>query len=81
MNVQLIIISGWTVDPFGLSSVTAKINKLFKMDYHVISRISFEVKDKMKADGNLEFLWKFDPTHSDEKHQIFTHVWYGLYCP
>ncbi len=35
------------------------------------------MKDKLKADHSLDFLWKFDPT-SDKK--IFTHVWWDLYC-
>jgi hypothetical protein len=72
--------TGWTVDPFGVSSVTAKINKAFRQDYHVVSRLSFEVKDKMKKDGDLDFLWRFDPTHDDDKHQILTHVWWDMYC-
>jgi lysosomal alpha-mannosidase len=72
--------TGWTNDTIGLSSITAKINKLCKMDYHVITRVTFEVKQKLSDEANLDFLWKFDSTHNDTKHQLFTHIWHDGYC-
>jgi hypothetical protein len=70
---------GWTIDPFGLSSVTAKINHEFKEDYHVIVRVSYEIKQQLINDRSLEFLWRYDPTRNDSMHQIFTHVTYEGY--
>jgi hypothetical protein len=34
----------------------------------------------MIKDQSLNFLWRFDPTHDDAAHQVFTHVWYDGYC-
>jgi alpha-mannosidase len=70
---------GWTIDPFGLSSVTPKINHEFKEDYHVIVRVSYERKKQLIDDRSLEFLWRYDPVHNDSKHEIFTHVTYEHY--
>jgi hypothetical protein len=34
----------------------------------------------MKEKNSLDFIWRFDPTHEDADHQIFTHVWWDMYC-
>jgi hypothetical protein len=50
------------------------------MDYHVINRITYSVKDEMKKNANLNFLWRFDPAHNDKAHELFTSVWVDGYC-
>jgi hypothetical protein len=69
---------GWSVDPFGLSAVTARMNKDMNLDYHVIARVSYEVKRQLKKDLSMEYLWQYDPSNSSK--QIFTHVMYDSYC-
>jgi hypothetical protein len=34
----------------------------------------------MKQQNSLDFLWRFDPSHNDASHQIFTSVWWDSYC-
>ncbi|KAL0485526.1 lysosomal alpha-mannosidase [Acrasis kona] len=70
---------GWTIDPFGLSSVSPMINKGFKQPHHVINRISYDVKQQFKKDRAMEFRWRYDPNHDDDEHETFTHVMHSHY--
>ncbi len=45
---------GWSLDPFGYSTTTPKINHLSGMKYHMMCRVSFDVKNKMMDESSLE---------------------------
>ncbi|KAL0480987.1 lysosomal alpha-mannosidase [Acrasis kona] len=68
--------TGWTVDPFGDSSFTAKLNYESNFDYHVIGRISWDERERRRKDKTLQFFWENEYTNSS----IFTNILYDSYC-
>lgn len=61
---------GWHIDPFGHSSFTPELYSLLTYDAFVLNRIPDPIKQKMKADQELEFHWQ----NPNLNHTIFTHV-------
>ncbi|KAL0478997.1 lysosomal alpha-mannosidase [Acrasis kona] len=67
--------NGWSIDPFGLSAVTAKINKGCGFDFHTICRVPYDQKEQFINDGSLEFQWQFDQRQG-KNSKLFTHIPY-----
>ncbi|KYO45727.1 epididymis-specific alpha-mannosidase [Alligator mississippiensis] len=63
----------WHVDPFGASATTPTVFALAGFNTHVISRIDYDLKDKMQKTKKLQFVWRSSPSLS-ENQEIFTHV-------
>ncbi|XP_029447387.1 epididymis-specific alpha-mannosidase isoform X2 [Rhinatrema bivittatum] len=63
----------WHVDPFGASAATPTVFALAGFNAHLISRIDYDVKDKMQKAKKLQFVWRGSSSLS-EKQEIFTHV-------
>uniref|UniRef100_H2ZRX8 Alpha-mannosidase n=1 Tax=Latimeria chalumnae TaxID=7897 RepID=H2ZRX8_LATCH len=63
----------WHVDPFGASATTPTVFALAGFNAHVISRIDYDLKDRMQRDKKLQFVWRGSPSLG-EQQEIFTHV-------
>ena len=68
---------GWQIDPFGLSYVMAGLYKRMNFKYHVIARIDYKLKDKLRKQKEMEFIWK--TSKNSNKTDIFTHILYDSY--
>eukprot|EP01080_Neovahlkampfia_damariscottae_P000459 gene459-6870_t len=69
---------GWQIDPFGLSSVMAGIYKRMGFKYHVIARIDYQLKNRLRENKQMEFIWR--TSKNSNKTDIFTHILYDSYC-
>eukprot|EP01117_Protostelium_nocturnum_P009401 TRINITY_DN3354_c0_g1_i1.p1 TRINITY_DN3354_c0_g1~~TRINITY_DN3354_c0_g1_i1.p1 ORF type:complete len:900 (-),score=293.96 TRINITY_DN3354_c0_g1_i1:72-2771(-) len=65
--------SVWQIDAFGHSSATASLISQMEYPYYVINRIPFHLKDQMKKEKSLEFIWR-SSTSLGSYREIFTHV-------
>nr|XP_057923034.1 epididymis-specific alpha-mannosidase isoform X1 [Doryrhamphus excisus] len=61
----------WHVDPFGASATTPVLFALAGFNAHIISRIDYDLKDRMQQNKKLQFMWRGS---SSLKEQIFTHT-------
>ena len=69
---------GWQIDPFGHSSSTPTLFSRIGFDAMVINRIHFSLKDRLKRDADMEFMWR--PSHSlGSNAEIYTHVLHTHY--
>lgn len=48
----------WQIDPFGHSGLTPSLFQNFGYRYLVGNRIDIEIRESLKRDSNLEFLWE-----------------------
>ena len=62
----------WQIDPFGHSGLTPGLLQSFGYRYLVGSRIDIEVRETLKHDGNLEFLWQ--GSDLGQTGPLFTHI-------
>ena len=70
---------GWQIDPFGHSAMTPSLWEKFGYEYLVINRIDTELRDQLRREKSLEFLWK--GANIGTTNGIFTHVLYEHYDP
>jgi hypothetical protein len=47
--------------------------------YHVIARIDYEKKIKLRKNKEMEFIWR-GSKNLENKTDIFTHILYDSYC-
>eukprot|EP01084_Bolivina_argentea_P281182 481054_1 len=71
--------TGWHIDPFGSSYVTAGMWGQIGFDTFGINRISYKDKDQRKKDKRLEFMWKGSNSLGEESW-IWTHIMDSYYC-
>jgi alpha-mannosidase len=50
--------TGWQLDPFGHSSVNARLFAEVGLDSMIFSRINYQTKTDRKAADQAEFIWK-----------------------
>lgn len=50
--------SGWSIDPFGLSSTQAALYKGIGMKNMLIQRVHYSVKKQLAKERQLEFYWR-----------------------
>jgi len=62
----------WQIDPFGHSGLTPGLLQSFGYRYLVGSRIDVEIRESLKQDANLEFLWK--GSDLGQNTALFTHI-------
>jgi alpha-mannosidase len=52
---------GWQLDSFGYSAYTPTLLKKLGYDTLVMARMSTNIKEKLRYDGHLQFIWKGHP--------------------
>ena len=62
----------WQIDPFGHSAVSPPLFRKFGFQYFVGNRINYKVKNELKRQKALEFLWNGSKLGSESS--IFTHI-------
>jgi hypothetical protein len=67
---------GWTIDPFGCSSGTAKMNSEIGFKYHAVHRINLQVKEWLLKNKSAVFMWGNSITSA----QVLTHIMIDGYC-
>ncbi len=67
----------WQIDPFGNSAMTPALMSKMGYEFLVINRIDQRLKNQMKEDASLEFIWEGSDIGGDNK--ILTHVLYDHY--
>ena len=72
--------TGWSLDPFGISSTQAIFYSLMGMDSYVFTRLSKHTVDSMKLNQSLEFNWQASSSLSPNQSSIFAHVLESYYC-
>lgn len=70
---------GWQIDPFGASSVIPTLYKEMGFKYHVIARIDHQLKERLRQNKSMEFIWR-GSKNLGEKSDILTHILYDSYC-
>jgi lysosomal alpha-mannosidase len=65
---------GWQIDPFGISATFPALLKLGGYENLVINRVDYRVKNQLKVNKSLEFLWKLIHPLGSEDNTIFTHI-------
>jgi Glycosyl hydrolases family 38 N-terminal domain len=48
----------WQLDPFGYSAYTPTLYSLYGFDSLFITRVGTSVKDKLREQGHLRFIWR-----------------------
>jgi hypothetical protein len=66
------ISTGWQIDPFGASSTTVNLANWSGMELLITNRLPHDIKEELKANQTLEFLWKV-PGASLLVHVMDTH--------
>ncbi|KAG7260811.1 hypothetical protein CRUP_015652 [Coryphaenoides rupestris] len=64
----------WHVDPFGASATTPVLFALAGFHAHLISRVDYDLKDRLQRTKGLQFVWRGSPSLRDQQQEIFTHV-------
>jgi len=49
---------GWQLDPFGHSAYTPTVLKNFGFDTLFITRVGSMIKENLKKEGHLRFIWR-----------------------
>ena len=64
---------GWMLDAFGHSATNADLFTSFGLDYLFFSRVSVDVRKRLKKDKSMTFMWR---PYKEEGHSdgILTHV-------
>ena len=62
---------GWQIDPFGHSREHASLLNQLGFQGLIIGRIDFRDKEKRRANGNLDFLWRASDNLGMEFFRIF----------
>jgi hypothetical protein len=70
---------GWHVDPFGHSASTASLWSDIGFDAFGLNRIDYRLKDQLKANQSLEFIWQ-GSTSLGQQTRIWAHVLDSHYC-
>ncbi|CAG9323240.1 MAN2A2_5 [Blepharisma stoltei] len=70
---------GWQIDPFGHSALTPSLWSKFGYEFLVTNRINVGLRDELRRDGNIEFLW--EGVNFGHNESIFTHNLYDHYDP
>jgi len=70
--------SAWHVDPFGHSAATASLWSQIGFSGWGLNRIPYWIKDQMKANKGLEFVWRGSKTLG-QTSEIFAHVLDSFY--
>ncbi|PRP73196.1 lysosomal alpha-mannosidase-like [Planoprotostelium fungivorum] len=65
--------SVWHIDPFGHSTATASLWSQMGFDSWGLNRIPYWIKDQMKAEKGLEFVWQGSPSLGSASN-IWAHV-------
>jgi len=63
---------GWQIDPFGASAVLPTLQAMMGFNAHLISRIDYQLAEKMAATKQLQFVWQGSKSLREEV--IFTHT-------
>ncbi|CAG5929173.1 unnamed protein product [Menidia menidia] len=63
----------WHVDPFGASAATPVLFALAGFNAHLISRVDFDLKDRMQKSKKLQFVWRGSPSLKGDQ-EMFTHT-------
>lgn len=64
---------GWSIDPFGHSSIQPYFYSLMGFSGMVISRVHYAVKKALALQSAMEFYWR-PPWDTTEDYDIFTHM-------
>ncbi|KAJ3585771.1 hypothetical protein NHX12_014489 [Muraenolepis orangiensis] len=64
----------WHVDPFGASATTPVLFALAGFNAHLVSRVDYDLKDRLQEHKGLQFVWRGSPSLPDQQQEIFTHV-------
>ncbi|CAL8241601.1 unnamed protein product [Merluccius merluccius] len=64
----------WHVDPFGASATTPVLFALAGFHAHLISRVDYDLKDRLQKDKRLQFVWRGSPSLGEQQQEIFTHI-------
>eukprot|EP00118_Oscarella_pearsei_P004513 m.19488 g.19488 ORF g.19488 m.19488 type:complete len:1215 (+) comp27848_c0_seq1:22-3666(+) len=70
---------GWHVDPFGHSAVTPSLWADIGFNAFGINRIDYRIKDAMKANKGLEFVWRGSKSLGAAR-DMWIHVMDSHYC-
>ncbi|KYR02083.1 alpha-mannosidase [Tieghemostelium lacteum] len=65
--------SGWQIDPFGHSTLTATVQAQMGYKHVILDRIHFEAKNQLKKDADLQFMWRGSQALGP-KSDILAHV-------
>jgi hypothetical protein len=65
---------GWQIDPFGPSSWSPTLTALSGFDAWVTNRVPDPVKDQLKANQTLEFVWQGSGTLPPHKSRVSERV-------
>ncbi|EGC28973.1 hypothetical protein DICPUDRAFT_99980 [Dictyostelium purpureum] len=60
----------WQIDPFGYSSITPTLFSKMGLKGLIINRIAYDVKDYMKENLEMEFLWKGSETLNKDSEML-----------
>lgn len=60
---------GWQLDPFGHSAYTPSVLKRYGFDSLFITRVGTMIKDNLRSEGHLKFIWR-----GHDKQEIFVSV-------
>uniref|UniRef100_A0A3Q2QTG9 Alpha-mannosidase n=1 Tax=Fundulus heteroclitus TaxID=8078 RepID=A0A3Q2QTG9_FUNHE len=63
----------WHVDPFGASATTPVLFALAGFNAHLVSRVDYDLKDRMQEAKELQFVWRGSPSLK-ARQEIFTHT-------
>eukprot|EP01063_Lacrimia_lanifica_P033458 TRINITY_DN5948_c0_g1_i1.p1 TRINITY_DN5948_c0_g1~~TRINITY_DN5948_c0_g1_i1.p1 ORF type:complete len:991 (+),score=335.32 TRINITY_DN5948_c0_g1_i1:42-3014(+) len=72
--------TGWSLDPFGMSSTEAVTYRQMGMEQYVFTRLPADTVDGMKANKSLEFVWEASSSLPANETSIFAHVLESYYC-
>lgn len=70
---------GWQIDPFGHTNQNGRLFADIGFDAVGLNRIDYRLKEYMKANKTLEFIWRTSNTLGEE-HDIFVHMMDNHYC-
>ncbi|KYQ91603.1 alpha-mannosidase [Tieghemostelium lacteum] len=66
--------SGWQIDPFGHSTLSAYIQAQMGYKHIVLDRIHYKIKKQMGNNKDLQFLWRGSPDTVGAKSDILAHT-------
>ncbi|KAH3763717.1 lysosomal alpha-mannosidase [Pelomyxa schiedti] len=64
----------WQIDPFGASDTIAALFKMMGLENEVHMRIDWRLRDEMKIQRTLEFIWNTMGTILLPEQNMFTHI-------
>lgn len=70
---------GWHIDPFGHTSQNARLMSDIGFDAFGLNRIDYQVKENLKANKKLEFIWRTSNSLGEDK-DMFVHIMDNHYC-